>query len=274
MEDQRLKSLLESKDALIVELLDLKDALIEEKARNVDLQRNLNAAARSELAAKETICQLQRQLAETKAAEPPKPKPAATVDGELMPKAADAAARLADLRAQSVANILRATWSKEGRIKLHAQIEARCMDSTKAFHRYNATQFIFQVLEPNTYPAGCREKILDELDFSDFVWADKRSVKLSSTVTDPVDLALQLEADNKLAEKRAQIRLAILRQTLTKSNRAWLRAKIQELVRSLFPALYHGWPVYDALFMPHSRAIDSEFFEHCKTHLLDKLNFE
>ena len=263
--------MLESKDALIVELLDLKDALIEEKAKNIDLQRNLNAAARSELAAKETICQLQRQLAETKAAEPPKTKPA--MDAESLPKAADAAARLADLRAQSVANILRATWSKEGRIKLHAQIEARCMDSTKAFHRYNATQFIFNVLGEHTYPAGCREKILDELDFSGFVWADKRSVKLSSTVTDPVDLALQLEADNKLAEKRAQIRLAILRQTLTKSSRAELHAQVQKLVRSSFPEVCHRLPTYDALFVYASHTF-AEFFEHCKTHLLDKLNFE
>jgi hypothetical protein len=267
MEEQRLKSMLE-----------LNNMLLDEEAKNIDLQRKLNTAALRELEAKQTIRQLQLQLAETKAVviEPPKPaaKPIAPADSESLATAADTAARLADLRAQSVANILRATWSKAGRIKLYAQIEARCMDPTKAFHRYNATQFIFKVLEPDTYAAGCREKILDELDFSDFVWAEKRSVKPPSAVTDPVDLALQLEANNKLAEKRAQIRLAILRQTLTKSNRAYLRTQVHELVRSLFPALYHGWPAYDALFMPHCCAIDSEFFEHCKTHMLDKLNFE
>jgi hypothetical protein len=255
-------------------MLQLSDALLDEQEKNIELQRWLNAAARRELKTKETIRQLQQQLAEPMTPEPPKqaPKPAAPIDSESLATAADAAARLADLRAQSVANILRATWSKAGRMKLHAQIEARCMDSTKAFHRYNATQFIFQVLEPNTYPAGCREKILDELDFSDFVWADKRSLNPPSTVRHPFDLALQLEVDNKLAQDRSHIRLSILKLTLVKSHRAKLRAKIQELVCSIFPAIYHRLPTYDALFMHPSR--DPEFFEHYRRQLFDKLDFQ
>jgi hypothetical protein len=219
-----------------------------------DLGRLLDATLRRELEASETIRALQRQVAEIQAS---KPEPSADVKAaSSLQQEADAAARLAALRADSVANVLFATLSKDSRLKLYAQIDALC-EKNHCFHGYSPRKFLGYGLGAQ---ATLRDKLLDTLEFGEH---NCNQVKPPCS-SDPVDLALQ--CDVELAQKRADIRLSILRESLTEQGRDRLFTQIQEIVRSSFDTRFYSGLLKDVLFQ-------NSALWHLRTAALDKLSF-